>query len=119
VSVAPATVAHVTKIDPAVDEQMERSYDIARRANMFRIYPAAGVMQGLLNAAIVYDNAFTPEVEATVAALKRLLPYARERSTGDLHRVGTPEALDLMEAVMASVADWDTEMRRGPDDEDE
>jgi hypothetical protein len=109
----------MTSIDPAVDERMQRSYDIARRANMFRIYRAAGVMQGYLNAAVVYDNAFTPEVETAAAALKRLLPCAHERSTGDLHRAGTPEAQELMDAVMASVADWDTEMRRGPDDDED
>lgn len=98
---------------------MDRSYDIARRANMFRIYRAAGVMKGFLDAAVVYDNAFTAEVEAAVAALKRLGPYALERSTGDLHRAGTPEAQELMDAVMKSVEDWDAEMRRDPDDEDE
>lgn len=100
-------------------DQMERSYDIARRANMFRIYRVTGVLQGLLNAAIVYDNAFTPEVEAALTALKRLLPYARERSIGDLHPAGTPEAQELLDAVMKSVTDWDAEMRRDQDDEDE
>lgn len=38
---------------------------------------------------------------------------------GDLHRAGTPGAQELIDAVMASVADWDAEMRREPDDEDE
>lgn len=104
---------------PDMTDQMERSYDIARRANMFRIYRATGYLQGYLNAAVVYDNAFTPEVEAALSALKQLLPYAQERSTGDLHRAGTPEARELLDAVMQSVADWDAEMQRDPDDEDD
>ena len=66
---------------------------------------------------MVYDNAFTPEVEAALAAIKQLLPYAQARSVGDLHRAGTPEARELMDTVMASVADWDAEMRRDPDDD--
>ena len=101
-------------------DQMERSYDIARRANMFRVYREAGVLQGLLNAAIVYDHAIEPEVDAALSVLKRLLPYAQERSVGDLRRNGTPAAQDLLSAVSKSVADWDAEMRRDPrDDEDE
>lgn len=101
-------------------DQMERSYDIARRANMFRVYREAGVLQGLLNAAIVYDHAIDPEVDAALSALKRLLPYAQERSVGDLHRAGTPDAQELIDAVSASVAEWDAEIRRDPDDfEDE
>lgn len=109
------TVTDMTSTDPAIDAGMQRSYDIARRANMFRIYRAAGYMKGYLDAAVVYDNAFTPEVEAAVAALNPLQRYAQERSTGDLHRAGTPEAQELMDAVMASVADWDAEMRSDPD----
>ena len=54
---------------------------------MFRIYREAGVLQGLLNAAIVYDHAIDPEVDAALSVLSRLLPYAHGRSTGDLHRV--------------------------------
>lgn len=100
-------------------DRMKRSYDIASRANMFRIFRATGYLQGYLNAAVVYDNAFTPEVEATLSALKQLLPYAQERSVGDLHRPGTPEAQELLDAVMKSVADWDAELRRDTDDEDE
>lgn len=101
-------------------DQMERAYDIARRANMFRVYREAGVLQGLLNAAIVYDHAIEPEVDAALTALKRLLPYAQERSVGDLNRAGTPAAQELLDAVMKSVEDWDAEMRRDPDDyEDE
>ncbi|MBE5513751.1 Uncharacterised protein [Mycobacteroides abscessus subsp. abscessus] len=98
----------------------ELSYDIARRANMFRVYREAGVLQGLLNAAIVYDHAIEPEVDAALSALKRLLPYAQERSVGDLRRAGTPAARELLDAVSASVAEWDAEMRRNPGDyEDE
>lgn len=101
-------------------DQMERAYDIACRANMFRVYREAGVLQGLLNAAIVYDHAIEPEVDAALTALKRLLPYAQERSVGDLNRAGTPAAQELLDAVMKSVEDWDAEMRRDPDDyEDE
>lgn len=100
-------------------DQVERSHDIARRANMLRIYRATGYLQGYLNAAVVYDNSFTPEVETALAALKQLLPYAQERSTGDLHRAGTPEARELLDAVMQSVTDWDAETRRGPDDQHE
>ena len=100
-------------------DQMERSYDIARRANMFRIYREAGVLQGLLNAAIVYDHAIDPEVDAALSALKRLLPYAQERSVGDLRSAGTPEAKALLDAVSRSVEEWDAEMRRDPHDEAE
>lgn len=100
-------------------DQMERSYDIARRANMFRIYREAGVLQGLLNAAIVYDHAIDPEVDAALSLLKRLLPYAQERSVGDLHRAGTPAAREVLESVSRSVAEWDAEMRRDPDDYDD
>jgi len=101
-------------------DQMERSYDITRRANMFRVYREAGVLQGLLDAAIVYDHAIDPEVDAALTALKRLLPYAQERSVGDLNRAGTPAARELLDAVSRSVAEWDAEMRRDPDDyEDE
>jgi len=101
-------------------DQIERAYDIACRANMFRVYREAGVLQGLLNAAIVYDHAIEPEVDAALTALKRLLPYAQERSVGDLNRAGTPAAQELLDAVMKSVEDWDAEMRRDPDDyEDE
>lgn len=110
----------MTATDPAMDERMQRSHDIARRANMFRIYRAAGYMRGYLDAAIVYDHAIDPEVDAALSALKRLLPYAQERSVGDLHRDGTPDAQELLDAVMKSVEDWDAEMRRDPvDDEDE
>lgn len=116
-SVAAVSYPRVTVTD--MTDQMERSYDIARRANMFRIYRATGYLQGYLNAAVVYDNAFTPEVETALAALKQLLPYAQERSVGDLHRARTPEAQELLDAVMKSVDDWDAEMRRDPDDEDE
>jgi hypothetical protein len=111
VSVAPATVTDMT-------DRMERSYVIARRANMFRIYREAGILQGLLNAAIVYDHAIDPAVDATLSALKQLLPSAHERSIGDLSRVGTPEAQDLLDGVITSVAEWDAEMRRNPDDEE-
>ena len=109
-AVANATVTGMT-------DSMERSYDIARRANMFRIYRETGILQGYLNAAIVYDNAIDPEVDAALSALKRLLPYAQQRSVGDLHRAGTPAARELLDAVSRSVADWDAEMHRDPDDD--
>lgn len=119
VSEAPATVTDMTATDPAVDEQMQPSYDVARRSNMFRIYREASILQGLLNAAIVYDHAIEPEVDAALSVLKRLLPYAQERSVGDLHRAGTPETQELLDAVTGSVAQWDAAMWRDPDDEDE
>ncbi|MCV7043239.1 hypothetical protein H7J08_00920 [Mycobacterium frederiksbergense] len=98
-------------------DRMSRSRDIARRSNMFRIYRDAGVLQGLLNAAIIYEHAIAPEVDAALTALERLLPYAQERSVGDLNRAGTAEAQGLLDAVMKSVAEWDALTRRGPDDD--
>lgn len=62
-------------------------------------------LQGLLNAAIVHDHANSPDVDAALSALDRLLPYAQERSVGDLNRAGTPEAQNLLDAVMKSVAE--------------
>ena len=44
----------VTDTGADMTDSMERSYDIARRANMFRVYREAGILQRLLNAAIVY-----------------------------------------------------------------
>lgn len=101
-----------------VTDRMARSAEIARRANLFRIYREAGVLQGLLNAAIVHEHALDPEVVAALGALERMLPYAQERSVGDLRRAGTAEARELLDAVMASVAEWDAEMRRDPDAEE-
>lgn len=113
VSVAAATFGDMT-------DRMSRSRDIARRSNMFRIYRDAGVLQGLLNAAIIYEHAIAPEVDAALTALQRLLPYAHERSVGDLNRAGTPEARELLDAVTESVAEWDALTRRNADeDEDE
>jgi SAM-dependent methyltransferase len=65
---------------------------------MFRVYRATGVLQGLLNAAIVHDN-IDAEVEAALAAMKHLLSYAQERSVGGLHCAGTPQALELLDAA--------------------
>lgn len=99
---------------------MERSADIARRAALFRVYREAGVMQGLLHAAIVHEHQLRPEWTEALSALKRLLPLAQELSIGDLRRAGTLEAQELLEAVTASVAEWDAEMRRDDsDDEDD
>lgn len=84
---------------------------------MFRVYRDAGVLQGLLNAAVVHDHAVAPEVDAALTALSALLPYAQELSIGDLSRSGTADAQELLDVVMALVAEWDALTRRNPNEE--
>lgn len=85
---------------------------------MFRMYREAGVLQGLLSAAVVHDHAVAPEVDAALTALSALLPYAQELSIGDLSRSGTAEAQEFLDAVMKSVAEWDALTRRCPDEDE-
>ncbi|WP_142386911.1 hypothetical protein [Mycobacterium hubeiense] len=106
----------LTAPDPAT-ERMARSAEITRRSNMFRVYREAGVLQGLLMATVVHENAIDPEVGAALSAMKQLLPYAQERSVGDLMRRDTPESRELLDAVKAAMVEWDARMRRDdPDD---
>ena len=97
---------------------MERAADIARRAALFRVYRTAGVMNGLLQAAIVHEHTLRPEWTEAMTAMERVMPLAQELSGGDLHRAGTPEALELLDAVMASVADWDAFLTEDDQPED-
>lgn len=106
-----ATVGDVT-------DRMTRAAEVARRSNMFRIYREAGVLQGLLNAAVVRGHTLDPEIDAALTALERMLPYAQERSISDLHRAGTAEARELLDAVMRSVAEADALTRRDPDEDE-
>lgn len=106
-----ATVGDVT-------DRMTRAAEISRRANMFRIYRDAGALHGLLNAAVVHEHAVAPEVDAALTALSAVLPYAQERSVGDLNRAGTAEARALLDAVMRSVAESDALARRDPDEDE-
>ena len=95
-----------------------RSAYEARRAALFRVYREAGIMQGLLNAAIIHEHLQRPEWTEALTAMEKVLPLAQNLSVGELHRAGTPEAQELLDAVMRSVSEWDAEMRR-EDDEDE
>jgi hypothetical protein len=65
----------------------------------------------LLSSASISEHILRPEFAEAMTAMERVWPLAQELAIGDLHCEGTPEALELLEAVMTSVADWDAAMR--------
>lgn len=103
---------------PSEKLRWDRNSEVARRAEMFRIYRTAGAMRGFLQAAMIRYNAITPELDAALTAMDQLLPYAACESLGDLRDVDSPEARELGDAVRAAAAEWDA-MIRGDEEYDE
>lgn len=60
-------------------------------------------------------------MDATLLALEKTSSVVRAGAIcrGPGPAPGTPEAQELLDAVMAAVAEWDAELRRDPDDKDE
>ncbi|SHP28232.1 Uncharacterised protein [Mycobacteroides abscessus subsp. abscessus] len=89
-------------------DSMERAADIARRATLYRVARTAGVMDGLLGAAIIREHLLRPEWTEGMDAMKKVSSLAQRLADQDLD--GSPES-DAIRAAAAKMADeGDAEM---------
>ncbi|MBA0048525.1 hypothetical protein [Mycobacteroides sp. LB1] len=92
----------MTAPDSNVDQRMERAADIARRATLHRVARTAGVMQGLLNAAIIREHLLGPEWTEAITAMERVSSLSQRLAAEGLD--GSPEA-EAVRVAAAKMAD--------------
>lgn len=94
--------------DLTADQRMERAADIARRATLYRLARTAGVMDGLLGAAIIREHLLRPEWTEGMDAMKKVSSLAQRLANQGLD--GSPGSEAIRAAAVKMADEGDAEM---------